>query len=136
MWWLLVLKIELYFSESQFHSSLHQPSLNNKRKQKVELVRIPELLYNWFRYTEQRFVSIKRCCKAQYGEVRLQYGNVTTKWRFYTIFGLIPLYTYLFALLRYLRHKKEVELAQPISITTLSFIKSQLKSINDDSERI
>ena len=41
------------------------------------------------------------------------------------IFGLIPLYTYLFALLRYQRHKKEVELAQSISITILSFIKSE-----------
>ena len=28
-------------------------------------------------------------------EVHLQYGNSTTKWRFYTFFDLIPLYTYL-----------------------------------------
>ena len=27
-------------------------------------------------------------------EVHLQLGNSTTKWRFYTFFDLIPLYTY------------------------------------------
>ena len=30
-------------------------------------------------------------------EVHLQYGNSTTKWRFYTFFDLISLYAYLFS---------------------------------------
>ena len=30
-------------------------------------------------------------------EVHLQYGNSTTKWRFYSFFDLISLYAYLFS---------------------------------------
>ena len=35
---------------------------------------------------------------SQMCEVHLQYGNSTTKWRFYTFFESIPLYTNLFSL--------------------------------------
>ena len=37
---------------------------------------------------------------VQMCEVHLQYGNSTTRWRFYTFFELIPLYTNLFYLFR------------------------------------
>ena len=38
------------------------------------------------------------CDKTQMCQVHLQLGSSTTKWRFYTFFDLIPLYTYLYSL--------------------------------------